>query len=123
EKDKFLIMSSHQMATIEEFCSDITILNRGKTVLTGNLNEIKKGYGRVNLYLKCDSDISGEVAASGITIIEKTPSEYHLKVENEDQARAFLVELMNKNVPIVKFELREPSLHEIFIEKVGETNE
>ena len=34
-------MSSHQMATIEEFCSDITILDRGKTVLQGDLNQIK----------------------------------------------------------------------------------
>ena len=41
-KNKYLIMSSHQMPTIEEFCSDITILNRGKVVLQGNLNEIKK---------------------------------------------------------------------------------
>ena len=47
EKGKFLIMSSHQMEVIEEFCEDITILNRGKAVLQGNLNEIKKGYDEV----------------------------------------------------------------------------
>lgn len=40
-KGKYLIMSSHQMEVIEEFCEDITILNRGKAVLQGNLNEIK----------------------------------------------------------------------------------
>ena len=49
DKGKYLIMSSHQMATIEEFCEDITILNRGKAVLQGNLNQIKRGYGRVNM--------------------------------------------------------------------------
>ena len=41
---KYVIMSAHQMATIEEFCEDILILNRGKTVLQGNLKEIKETY-------------------------------------------------------------------------------
>ena len=41
---KYIIMSAHQMATIEEFCSDILILNKGKTVLQGNLKEIKETY-------------------------------------------------------------------------------
>ena len=40
-KNKYLIMSSHQMPTIEEFCTDSTIMNRGQAVLQGNLNEIK----------------------------------------------------------------------------------
>jgi len=48
-KGKYIIMSSHQMATVEEFCTDITILKSGDIVVQGNLNEIKKGYGRVNL--------------------------------------------------------------------------
>jgi ABC-2 type transport system ATP-binding protein len=122
-KNKFLIMSSHQMPTIEEFCSDITILNRGKTVLQGDLNEIKKGYGRVNLYVKSDIDILSYISQFGLPIAGKTPSEYHLKVRGEDQAMAFLAKMISDKVPIVKFELREPSLHEIFIEKVGDTNE
>ncbi|MHB8130689.1 MAG: ABC transporter ATP-binding protein [Mobilitalea sp.] len=122
-KNKFLIMSSHQMPTIEEFCSDITILDRGKAVLQGNLNEIKKGYGRVNLFVKSDVDISSYISSQGLVIVNKTPSEYHLKVRGEDQAMAFLTKLIGDNIPIVKFELREPSLHEIFIEKVGNLNE
>ena len=52
KKNKYVIMSSHQMSTIEEFCRGIVILNKGKTVLQGDLNEIKKGYGRVKLTVK-----------------------------------------------------------------------
>lgn len=122
-KDKFLIMSSHQMPTIEEFCSDITILNQGKTVLQGNLNAIKKGYGRVNLFVKSDHDISSYINLFQLQVIEKTPSEYHLKVANEEEAMKFLTKLIEDKVTIVKFELREPSLHEIFVEKVGVTDE
>ena len=122
-KNKFLIMSSHQMPTIEEFCSDITILNRGKTVLQGDLNEIKKGYGRVNLFVKSDVEILPYINDFGLKIVNKTPSEYHLKVSGEAQAMEFLTKLIGDKVPIVKFELREPSLHEIFIEKAGDVHE
>ncbi len=122
-KNKYLIMSSHQMPTIEEFCTDITIMNRGQAVLQGNLNEIKKSYGRVNLFVKSDSDIASYIQKFGIQIVEKLPSEYHLKVTGERQAREFLANMMQDNVPLVKFELREPSLHEIFVEKVGDGNE
>ncbi len=123
QKEKYLILSSHQMPTIEEFCSDITILNRGKTVLQGDLNQIKKGYGRVNLFVKSDVDIASYISAFGLPIANKIPSEYHLKVRDEKQAMEFLTKLIGDNVPIIKFELREPSLHEIFIEKVGDNNE
>lgn len=122
-KGKYLIMSSHQMPTIEEFCSDITILNRGKAVLQGNLNQIKKGYGRVNLYVKCNEDITSYISSFGLNIVNKTPSEYHIKVQGEEQAMAFLAKLISDKITVVKFELREPSLHEIFIEKVGGVNE
>lgn len=122
-KNKYLIMSSHQMPTIEEFCSDITILNRGMAVLQGNLNEIKKGYGRVNLFVKSDKDIAPYISSFGLEVADKTPSEYHLKVQSEDQAMQFLAKMISDNIPIIKFELREPSLHEIFIEKVGEVHE
>lgn len=122
-KNKYLIMSSHQMPTIEEFCTDITIMNRGQAVLQGNLNDIKKSYGRVNLFVKSDSEIASYIRKFGIQIVEKMPSEYHLKVTDERQAREFLASMMQDNVPLVKFELREPSLHEIFVEKVGDDNE
>ena len=122
-KNKYLIMSSHQMPTIEEFCTDITIMNRGQAVLQGNLNAIKKGYGRVNLFVKSDSEIAPYIQKFGIQIVAKMPSEYHLKVTDERQAREFLASMMQDNVPLVKFELREPSLHEIFVEKVGDDNE
>jgi ABC-2 type transport system ATP-binding protein len=111
------------MPTIEEFCTDITILNRGQAVLQGNLNNIKKNYGRVNLFVKCDADISSHISSFGLTVVDKTPSEYHLKVQGEEQAMAFLAKLIGDEITVVKFELREPSLHEIFIEKVGGANE
>lgn len=122
-KGKYLIMSSHQMATIEEFCEDITILNRGKAVLQGNLNEIKKSYGRVNMFVKCDNPFEDIIEKHGLPIVNVTPDGTQIKVTGEDQALAFLSDLLAEGKQVIKFELREPSLHEIFVEKAGAAHE
>ena len=122
-KGKYLIMSSHQMPTVEEFCTDITILDRSRTVLQGNLNDIKKGYGRVNLKLKTDRDVADVVRASGAMILTEKENEYQIKVKGEEQAMALLRELTERKVTVVTFDLQEPSLHEIFVEKVGAGDE
>ncbi len=123
EKGKYLIMSSHQMATIEEFCEDITILNRGKAVLQGNLNEIKKSYGRVNMFVKCDNPFEDIIQKHNMPVINNTPDGKQLRVTGEAQALDFLSDLLASDKQVVKFELREPSLHEIFVEKAGAAHE
>ena len=120
---KNLIMSSHQMATVEEFCTDITILDRSKTVLQGNLNEIKKSYGRVNLHLKTEEDAKDIIDRTGAVLISAKEHEYQIKVTGEEQANRLLGSLIETGITVVTFDLREPSLHEIFVEKVGEVHE
>ena len=122
-KNKYIIMSSHQMSTIEEFCSDLTILKKGNVVLQGNLKEIKKSYGRVNLIIKSDDDIKPFVEEMGLTIQSETVDEISIKLSDENQSKELLKRLMENNISIVKYELAEPSLHEIFVEKVGDLNE
>lgn len=120
---KYLIMSSHQMATVEEFCTDITILDRSKPVLQGNLNEIKKSYGRVNLHLKTEQDVRTIIESENIRVVTEKECEYQLKVTGDKQANHLLKVLTDEGVTVVTFDLREPSLHEIFVEKVGEVHE
>ena len=57
-------MSAHQMATIEEFCSDILILNKGKTVLQGNLKDIKAAYPANRVEIDVDENIDQEIKQS-----------------------------------------------------------
>lgn len=122
-KKKYIIMSSHQMNIIEEFCEDIVILHHGKTVLNGNLNEIKKGYGRVNLLVKADGDFSVLADECGLSVAEQTPNGTSFNVKDEAQAQALIRKMLDAGIPPVRFELREPTLNEIFIEKVGGVNE
>lgn len=119
-RGKYIIMSSHQMSTIEEFCENLVILNKGKTVLSGNLKEIKRSYGRNHLILNCDGDIKELLEKANMKILNENQDYIELSINNEDEATSLLKEILSKNIQVIRFELREPTLHEIFIEKVGE---
>lgn len=123
QKNKYIIMSSHQMSTIEEFCREIVILNKGKTVLQGDLNAIKKGYGRVKLTVKCEGDITAMAQECGLTATDVTPNGSSFSVSSEEQAHMLLNKIIESGMQLIKYELREPSLNEIFIEKVGGSDE
>ncbi len=123
EAGKYIIMSSHQMPVVEEFCTDITILSRSKAIVKGNLNDIKKSYGRVKLALKCEVDVSEYIKELGIEIVSEKEYEYDLKVKGEEQANSLLCRLVNSGISIIKFDLSELSLHEIFVKEVGADEE
>jgi len=117
-KNKYIIMSCHQMPVIEEFCSDITILHHGDAVLQGNLNEIKKKSGRVNLSIKCDGNIIPLAAECSLTPTEVTPDRVNFKIKDEQQAKMLLKKAVDSDITIVHYELREPTLHEIFVNSI-----
>lgn len=120
DEGKYIVMSSHQMNSVEEFCQDVVILNKGKTVLKGNLNEIKDSYKVNKIEIDTKSDISELIKNKGLEIKEQTERKYIVAINNEEQANELLEEIVNKKITINKFELIKPTLHEIFIEKVGE---
>jgi len=121
KKGRFVIMSSHQMSAVEEYCRDILILIDGKTVLSGNLRAIKRSFGRSNLYIGCEEDISGEAEGFGIPLLKRTAEGFEFKITSEESAYALISSLLAKGKRVYRFEIREPSLNEIFIEKAGES--
>ncbi len=120
EKGKYIIMSSHQMSSIEEFCSDVVIINRGKTVLKGNLKEIKDSYPAKKLEISVKQDITNQIQEAGMQIDKNIDNNYEITIQNEDQAHQLMKKLVEQGILINKFELKKPSLNDIFIEKVGE---
>lgn len=120
EKGKFIIMSSHQMQSIEDYCEDLVILKNGQTILKGNLKSIKAGYGRTNLTIHCQEDIGILIKDQGMNLISKTATGYEFKIKSDEEGYALLEKIIASKIGLDKFEIREPSLHEIFIEKVGE---
>lgn len=120
EKGKYIVMSSHQMTSIEEFCKDIVIINKGKTVLKGNLQEIKNSYKANRLEIDTEKDISKEIEKQNMKLIKQVDRNYEIEIKDEDDAYTLMKNLVNNNYKINKFELKRPSLNDIFIEKVGQ---
>lgn len=119
---KYVVMSAHEMHTIEEFCTDILILNKGKTVLKGNIKNIKDEYEANRITIETKEDITKIIKKQKLEIENSHDSYYIIKIENEKQGHELLEELVKEKITINKFEIMKPTLNDIFIEKVGAKN-
>ncbi|MFR2534542.1 MAG: ABC transporter ATP-binding protein [Clostridia bacterium] len=120
KEGKYIIMSAHQMSVVEEFCTDILILNKGKTVLQGNLKDIKNSYQANRLEINTESSIEEYVKQVGLCIEHAKDDFYEIAITEENQGYALFNLLAQNHVQVRRFEIKKPSLHDIFIEKVGE---
>lgn len=120
QKGKYIVMSSHQMNSVEQFCRDIVILNKGKTIVKGNLEKIKETYPITKVEIDTTADISSKIKEDGLIIKSHNYKKYIVEFKEESQAVHLLEKLVQEKVKIEKFELIRPTLHEIFVEKVGE---
>lgn len=121
EEGKYIILSTHQMETVEEYCKDLVILDRGKTLLKGNLKEIKAGYGHTNLVVSTREEVRDIAKTAGLQLFEERASETEYKIQGDNMAHEFLKRMLDAGIYPIKFEIREPSLQEIFVRKAGET--
>lgn len=119
-KGKYIIMSSHQMSSIEEFCTEVLILNKGKTVLKGNLKEIKQTYPANRINLSTLENVEKYIKDVNLEIHNSKNNEYEIKINNEEDGYKLFDTLAENKVKVLKFEICKPSLNDIFIEKVGE---
>ena len=118
KKDKIIVLSSHQMSIVEEFCTDILILDRGITKLQGNLINIKNEYSDSKLEVITIKDIDEKIKKAKLDIINKVGSSYTLSIKNKDDAYK-LLKLLDDNDQVIKFEILKPNLNDIFISTVG----
>lgn len=120
EHGKYIVLSTHQMQAIEEFCHEILILKDGVTIINGDLTDIKHSYGRTNLSIKCREDIVPLAKTVDVQLAVKTADAFEFKITSDEQAYRLLEKIIEQKYKIDKFEIKEPSLHEIFVNKVGE---
>ena len=118
EKGSSIIFSSHRMEHVEMFCEKLVILVKGKSVLSGNLKQIKKDYGKKNIAVDADIDINELKKVKGVEDVLKESSEYVVRIESEDYIdNVFKYIKTCKNVR--KFNVEDASLNEIFVSTVG----
>lgn len=117
-----IVFSSHRMEHVEELCQYLCIMHKGKPVVHGELKKIKRSFGKKNLIINADFSLDFLKDNSGITKYKKTVEGAYIQIENEQLAESILKEIVGKGF-IRKFALEEPSLNDIFIEKVGASYE
>lgn len=124
EKGTSIIFSSHRMEHVELFCDELVILVHGKSVLQGNLKDIKKKYRKKNIQLCCKGDVDKLKEIDGVLDIIKEAGDdtYIIKI-SDDTVVDKVFEVVKTFKSVTKFNVEEATLNEIFISKVGEAYE
>jgi len=117
-----ILFSTHRMEHVEELCRNITILDRSNTVLQGNLREIKKRYPREEVLLYTTGDVNGLESIDGVEKVERKERGYSIRISDVGAAKAILHKAMDES-EVEHFEIKEPTLNQIFIREVGEVHE
>ncbi|MDP2920508.1 MAG: ATP-binding cassette domain-containing protein [Dehalococcoidia bacterium] len=117
---KTVIMSTHRMNEIEEICDRILMINRGQTVLYGELAGIKKKFRNNSVLVEYEGQLS---MIPGVTGTHKHDHAVELLLDAGTTPQMLLEELVRQGVTINRFELSTPSLHEIFLRVVGEEHD
>jgi len=120
KKGKYIIMSAHEMHTIQEFCSDIVILNKGKTVLKGNLKDIRNSYDANRVEIETSESIKSIIKELKLKVENEHDNNYTILIDSEDEGHKLLKEVIKAKVEVTRFEIMRPTLNDIFIEKVGD---
>lgn len=129
-QNKIVIFSSHQMSYVEEFCKDIVIINKGDVVLSGDLDNIKREFGKNQLIVSAVDktlddleNIINEHMSDILEITGRTKEELIIKNVADVSRKQILSKFISENIEIERFETYKPSLNDIFVSKVGDADE
>jgi ABC-2 type transport system ATP-binding protein len=112
-----LVLSSHEMETVERLCDAIALINRGKKVLDGPVREVKSRYGRNAIVLAYEGDGSFLAALPGVAKLTDFGRYVELRIGDGADPQQILREAAAR-LRLSRFEIVEPSLRDIFVERV-----
>lgn len=122
-----IIFSTHNMASVEEICDRIALINNSKKILEGRVTDIQKGFtsNKFEIEYLPNDKILDEVLPNDFKLLKKVEKGNHkvaiIQIPSEKDTNMLLQILMN-NARIIRFQEIIPSLNEIFIEKVKSEN-
>jgi ABC-2 type transport system ATP-binding protein len=119
EQGKIIIFSTHLMDFAEKMCDHIAMIDQGKIILNGKLEEIKKKYAQRNVSINYEGDISFLKNHPVIESLEDFGNTTGVKVKSPEQIQELLKLLVQNNIIVKKFAADEISLHEIFVSLAG----
>ena len=117
---KTIILSTHQMEIAEKLCDDVCMINRAHKVLDGRLREIRRSFSRNAVALQFDGGDGLLNDPALVANIRQNGDDFEILLVPGANPQTLLKRLVDAGAAVTRFELVEPSLHDIFIEKVRE---
>jgi ABC-2 type transport system ATP-binding protein len=115
---KAILFSTHRMDQVEKLCDAIALISRGQLLLSGSMREVKSAYPRNRVQVVFSGDDSF-LKHAGVVEAKNYSGIAELKLTDEAAAQQVLATALGRGTAISKFEVMEPTLEEIFIERVG----
>jgi ABC-2 type transport system ATP-binding protein len=122
KQGSMVVFSSHQLDHVESFCEELIVLEKGKVIIEGRIDQVKNDYKKQNIKIIADVDIEQLKSIPGVYQVIKNSNEIIVKIENEDVAES-VFDYVKTCKNIMKYDVEQASLSEIFIDKVGKANE
>lgn len=111
-----IILSTHRMEQVERLCDSICLINKGENVLSGELRAVKQSYGKNTLHVEFTGNDSF-LQHPGIGQVTRLASGVEAKIKPGTDPQEILKAAVDSSAQISRFELLEPSLNEIFIDR------
>ena len=120
DQGKAVILSTHRMNEVEELCDRMLMIDKGSTMLYGNLADIKASYRSSSIILDFEGEL-GELPG----VIEKRTHKGHVELvlDGSTTPQQILEQVVGTGIVINRFEVATPSLNEIFLKVVGQNHE
>ncbi len=122
DRGKTLIFSTHQMETAEAMCDSVAIVDRGRVVVAGPLREVKRSTGRRMLRIGIEGDHRLEWLATdvpGARVIRPGIDRSEIEIEATTEPDRVLAAALARDLRVTHFEIADPSLEQVFLDKVG----
>jgi ABC-2 type transport system ATP-binding protein len=120
DEGKAIILSTHQMNKVEELCDRVLMINKGRTVLYGDLMETRAKFRRNSVQLAIDGEL-GDLP--GVIDRKFHNDSVELFLAPDTTPQTILDQLRDRGITINRFEVTTPSLNEIFLNLVGVDHE
>lgn len=114
-----IILSTHQMDQVEKLCDDIALIHRGKVVLRGSVRDVKAGFQSDRVLVEYNGDDAPMKSIPNTDVISYSAGRVELRLLDRSLSPNDLLRTMMEHVSITKFEVAEPSLHDIFVRSVS----
>jgi ABC-2 type transport system ATP-binding protein len=119
-----VLFSTHLMDNAERMCDSVCIIARGEKVLDGAVSQVKAAHGGAHLALALDGASSPAVDAvlgdrSLVARMDDSSRYFEIELAPGGDAQLLLRRLVDAGAQIERFERVQPSLHQIFLQKVG----